>query len=124
MKSLLSDLDINLKGDPLVTAVKSNGVYEVALQEEARSDCAMSATVHSESFWHRRLGHLHLNNHDLRSLRSLVDGENDQLEDVTHCEVCVKERQSWKPFPKQSFSKSSEKLQLILDSYRFVRPYE
>lgn len=64
--------------------------------------------------WHKRLGHV--NERDLKTMvkNGLVHGlQLKDNEKLSECEICVREKQTSKPFPKGSEERTSEPLEIV-----------
>ncbi|KPJ11482.1 Retrovirus-related Pol polyprotein from transposon TNT 1-94 [Papilio machaon] len=113
---------------PVASASRINGVYQLdtatqhsvsIVQPEIQCKSNQHAeTVNlceikpSQELWHRRLGHL--NRRSMELLRQgMASGINYTVSDYTPCVACLKGKQSRLPFPKQSYTRATEKLGLI-----------
>lgn len=65
--------------------------------------------------WHRRLGHLNLNDMKQFCSRNMVTGVEGVRfsENKLDCSVCMKSKIHVNPFPKQTVSKSDDSLAII-----------
>ena len=102
----------NQKKDLVAVAIQIDGVYKLRLENQ---QCLFTSTsVVSDVTWHRRMGHLNVN--DLNKMRDgAVTGvsytDNSRIDKST-CTICCEGKQSRLPFA-QSATRSSKPLDLI-----------
>lgn len=98
-------------GNKILRAKANNGLYFL----ESISDFAGSArsNVEQMELWHQRYGHLNI--FDLKRLSSekLVLGTPEFSQQNFSCKVCVQNKQTANPFPKQSNTKCRRLLEIV-----------
>jgi hypothetical protein len=97
-------------GQRTIKATQEGGLYVFQASEHAdlASGSSESGSFNSLELWHRRLGHLNVQ--DLKKLENLVTGMKitDRNVDIRHpCEACIVGKSARLPFPKRESSKPS-----------------
>ena len=74
-----------------------------------------STAYHSkEDIWHHRYGHLTMKNLRKLAKDDLVQGFDYSVsKEIQFCDSCIKGKQQKNPYPNQSFSRSTEPLELV-----------
>lgn len=110
----------------LATGTQVNGVYQLdtvsdnastaagnaAKVEECELVAATAAASTPQELWHRRLGHLNARSMNLLR-KGMAVGVDYKDTDYKHCIPCIEGKQSRQPFPKRSFSRASDVLELV-----------
>lgn len=101
--------------DVVATATAVNGVYELDIfSGSTNTNYAGTASAKevTQELWHKRLAHL--NSRSMRLLKEgMAQGINYNEVDFKTCVACLEGKQSRQSFPKQSFNRAKEKLELI-----------
>lgn len=102
-------------GHELAAACQSVASVEPEVQSvgEGRAEAVnLCEEKPSQEIWHRRLGHLNRRSMDLLK-KGMATGIDYSTSKHTPCVACIEGKQSRLPFPKQSYSRATEKLGLI-----------
>lgn len=102
--------EINRYGKNLLTVNSKNDVYKTVPEKYVfkTTYSEKSKCIHE---WHKILGHRNLND-----VRKMVELSNISINKCTHndiCEICLQCKKTRDPFPQESSTKTSEKLDLI-----------
>lgn len=86
----------NAQNQMIVNVKPKGGTYKI---ESQRVDCLLASTEDNLSKWHRRLGHMNYR-YMCQMKNGLVDGItfHESKKGVGPCEICLKGKQSRKPF--------------------------
>lgn len=103
---------LNQKGEVVVKAERKGDLYFI--NDFTESTAAASSNSGEMLEWHNRYGHL--NEKDLKKLcvKGMIKGMSiDDSEKLPFCETCILGKQSAKPFPQISLTRSNKPLELI-----------
>jgi len=106
-------------GTVMAEATKINGVYKLDIQNEEKSfsmisdqTCLSVSDKQTHNIWHRRLAHL--NKFGMALLKQgIATGIDFSESNIEPCETCIIAKAARLPFPKKSFVRAKEKLELI-----------
>lgn len=111
------------------TALGGAAYQKAGHDDIANSNTAMMGAVEgsdatSQKVWHRRLGHLNHKSMELlnKGMATGISFANNNL--FQQCEVCVKGKQTKKSFPKKSFNRATEILELVHTDLCGPMPYK
>lgn len=92
---------------------EEKGIYVLKSNSDSHIFTALKTSIDDEvQLWHRRLGHLGLNN--MKILRDkLARGICFKDPKSVQCEPCLKGKQTILPFPKQKSTRATEVLELV-----------
>lgn len=103
--------EISKNGQMLLVVKERNGVYKVTPQHQAHNAVipSKSKCIHE---WHKVLGHRNLI--DIRKMSELaVDMDIAKCDHEDICETCIQCKQTKDSFPRESFTNTGNKLDLI-----------
>uniref|UniRef100_A0A6V7M0T8 Integrase catalytic domain-containing protein n=1 Tax=Bracon brevicornis TaxID=1563983 RepID=A0A6V7M0T8_9HYME len=112
-------------GEEVAIAMAKNDMYEImdvedymrAKKEVKQVEKASGASHHNDKCihtWHRRFGH-----RDPKAIEKLIENELAEgveikkCNEIQVCSSCIKGKLSRKPFPKESLSKTTKRLELL-----------
>lgn len=108
---------MDANGKPIAIAKKVDSLYYVHCQEHKEAHSAATESAHKETkgtTWHRRFGHLGVQNLKRLAKEQLVDGlDYDVLQDTDFCESCVEGKHHRAPFPSDGRKRATEPLGLV-----------